>query len=556
LRRDVFRLKTTNCVCGGSCPRCQAKSRLRIGLPDDAYEREADQVADRVMQTTPGDVGSGSAPTIQRKSISCREGTAEGERDLPDKRRLAAPMQQRDETSPSPEVDSVLRSPGRSLDARTRDFFEPRIGFDLASVRIHSSDAAATATTALDARAFTLGRDIAFAPGEFRPDTPSGQWLIAHELAHVAQQGYTGASLIQRQPTAGTSDWQKQLDDILPRRRGLLVDIDRVVQLMERFSTNELGELVGLIRADPDVIKFTRDEAGVPAMFALYDTRVLALSEGRVSYRLDLPAARFLLSTFPTRRSKRRESDEARAEVYSEDVVHDAYIRYHHNAWLPKDKEAFPSDVPPTIRRNCIAIIHDMLPKLFSSEAKVKQIRKRLAALRAKGETFTMVHTGDTLAGAGVASARTEIRFKDGAGAATNGNTEPKTLSESAWNKVMSAVGSVYGWHIFGMALMDGYHSVTLFVDNQPGTRTLYWADQWAIEAGDDFKQVAGAISGFRKYEQKGFDDFIEIMTNAWWNDVHSPGSKCGKSNPKKWDSACRYNATLMLWHLRRSAEP
>jgi hypothetical protein len=120
----------------------------------------------------------------------------------------------------------------------------------------------------------------------------------------------------------------------------------------------------------------------------------------------------------------------------------------------------------------------------------------------------------------------------------------------------MSAVGSDSGWHIFGMALMDGYHSVTLFVDNQDGAKTLYWADQWEIEVGDDFKQVPGAISGFRQYEKAGFDGFIETMTNRWWNKVHSPDSKCGKSNPRNWDSACRYDATLMLWHLRKSKEP
>lgn len=445
-------------------------------------------------------------------------------------------------------VDAVLRSRGQPLASNTRTFFEPRFGLDLGSVRVHSDNAAATATSALNARAFTVGRDIAFAPNEFRPDTPSGQRLLAHELTHVAQQTHAGTSLVQRQAVTATPEWQKQLDEILPRKVGILVDIDRMVQLTQRYTIDQLRELVALIHADHEAKKFTRDEAGVPGIFGLDETRV--------GTRLDVPAARLLLSRFPARRASPRKSDEKKATVFSEDVVRDAYVRFHYNALLPEDESEFAPGLPSVIRRNCIAIVHDMLPKLFSSASAVKQIRKRLATLRKESATYTMVHTGDTLARAGVSQRRTEIRFMDAAGKATNGNTEPKTLSVSAWETVMSAVGSDYGWHIFGMALMDGYHSVTLFVDNQSDGKELYWADQWEIEAGDDFKEQAGAISGFRRYEKAGFDGFIEEKTNTWWNNVHRAESKCGKAHPKNWDSACRYNATLMLWHLRRSAEP
>ena len=65
-------------------------------------------------------------------------------------------------------------------------------GIDLDSIRIHHSDAADAggdlACRALGARAFTVGTDIYFAAGEFRPDTRAGLWLLAHEVAHVVQQ--------------------------------------------------------------------------------------------------------------------------------------------------------------------------------------------------------------------------------------------------------------------------------------------------------------------------------------------------------------------------------
>jgi hypothetical protein len=98
-----------------------------------------------------------------------------------------------------------LRSAGRSLDdpgppagapdpadaglpAEIRDRFERSLGTDLGDVRVHTGDRAATTADALDARAFTLGRDIYWGPGEPSPFGPAGAGLLAHEVAHAAQQ--------------------------------------------------------------------------------------------------------------------------------------------------------------------------------------------------------------------------------------------------------------------------------------------------------------------------------------------------------------------------------
>src|SRR5581483_11112656 len=40
----------------------------------------------------------------------------------------------------------------------------------------------------VNALAYTVGKDIVFASGEFRPDTRAGKQLLAHELVHVLQQ--------------------------------------------------------------------------------------------------------------------------------------------------------------------------------------------------------------------------------------------------------------------------------------------------------------------------------------------------------------------------------
>lgn len=62
-----------------------------------------------------------------------------------------------------------------------------------ASVRLHPS--APEITGPLRARAVTIGQDIYFHPGEYRPNTPQGENLIAHELAHTRQTRRSSVAL-------------------------------------------------------------------------------------------------------------------------------------------------------------------------------------------------------------------------------------------------------------------------------------------------------------------------------------------------------------------------
>jgi outer membrane protein OmpA-like peptidoglycan-associated protein len=87
-----------------------------------------------------------------------------------------------------PIVHQALRSPGRPLDVATRAFMEPRLGRDLSHVLVHTGAEAARSAAAVNASAYTVGRDIVFAEGRYAPTTGSGARLIAHELAHTIQQ--------------------------------------------------------------------------------------------------------------------------------------------------------------------------------------------------------------------------------------------------------------------------------------------------------------------------------------------------------------------------------
>ena len=72
-----------------------------------------------------------------------------------------------------------------------------RFGRDFSQVRVHTDGQAAASATAVGARAYTVGRDIVFGRGEYAPESPSGRWVLAHELTHVLQQGaaYSGGDI-------------------------------------------------------------------------------------------------------------------------------------------------------------------------------------------------------------------------------------------------------------------------------------------------------------------------------------------------------------------------
>lgn len=130
-----------------------------------------------------------------------------------------SPVVQRQVTPQTPQspdslwsVQSVLASPGRPLDASTREFFADRFGHDFGEVQIHDDATAAASARGVHALAYTVGKDVVFGAGQYSPRTEAGRHLLAHELTHVIQQRGTTQAL-QRYPededslTEGSSSW-------------------------------------------------------------------------------------------------------------------------------------------------------------------------------------------------------------------------------------------------------------------------------------------------------------------------------------------------------------
>ena len=203
------------------------QAKLKIGQPGDKYEQEANRVADAVMRVPGPGVQRQVEPeeeeeeTLQSKPLTSqitpmvqvqRQEEPEEEEEMLQAKPLAdqitplvqkqvEPEEEEEElqakttSSRIPEVNPNLESNiqslkggGQPLLENDRAFFEPRFGRDFSQVRMHTDTRAAESAQAVNARAFTVGKNVVFGAGHYAPGTSEGRRLMAHELIHVIQQ--------------------------------------------------------------------------------------------------------------------------------------------------------------------------------------------------------------------------------------------------------------------------------------------------------------------------------------------------------------------------------
>jgi hypothetical protein len=78
---------------------------------------------------------------------------------------------------------------------------QPRFGYDLSNVRVHTDEKAAESARTVNALAYTVGNQIAFGASQYAPESLEGRKLIAHEITHTIQQM---GQPIQRDPLSVT----------------------------------------------------------------------------------------------------------------------------------------------------------------------------------------------------------------------------------------------------------------------------------------------------------------------------------------------------------------
>lgn len=192
--------------------------KLEVGRPDGEAEHEAERVADRVMRASVADAG----PRV-RGTVRDREETIDGV----DIRREVSPGDDAGRVDGGTErVIETARRGGRPLPGSTRSFFESRFGRSFEDVRVNTGPRADRAARSVNAEAFTVGSDVVFRSGAYRPGTAAGRRLLAHELTHVVQQDGGGSRLQRRKsPTEYGMGGRYENHLKLPRQLVCLIDL-------------------------------------------------------------------------------------------------------------------------------------------------------------------------------------------------------------------------------------------------------------------------------------------------------------------------------------------
>jgi hypothetical protein len=160
------------------------QAKLKLGHAGDSYEQEADRVADQVMRM-PDSATQENIPVRQPAGLRIQQMCSQCEQEMHRKQNGG----KADEAGAQLESRiAFLRNGGEPISPRLRDFFEPRFGYDFQQVRLHTDPAANDTAHEAEALAFTVGRDIVFAAGQYEPASEAGRKLLAHELTHVVQQ--------------------------------------------------------------------------------------------------------------------------------------------------------------------------------------------------------------------------------------------------------------------------------------------------------------------------------------------------------------------------------
>lgn len=210
------------------------QKKLSVGKSDDAYEKEADNIADKVVEKTnqPSFLNERSTffppasnPVVQKSSeeeVQKQEETEEiqekpisesitpvvqlaSEDDDTLQKMPFEDVQQKTEGNNAGHASSNLernlngsRGGGAPLASESKDQMESGFGTDFSNVRIHNDSNSVQMNKELGSQAFASGNDIYFNQGKYNPSSKDGQHLLAHELTHTVQQGASPRNTVQK----------------------------------------------------------------------------------------------------------------------------------------------------------------------------------------------------------------------------------------------------------------------------------------------------------------------------------------------------------------------
>jgi hypothetical protein len=484
--------------------------KLTVSEPDDHHEQEADRVADQVMRM----------PEPKRK---CTRTTRQTEQLKQNQDRLqtkkAAPSKSV-QAGESPVVQKSITAHAATLDTETRNFMEPRFGYDFSDVRIHSDGQAVEAARSLNARAFTVGNDIVFGEGQYRPRTDSGRKLLAHELTHVYQQRRPVSR--DRNPAEAVASEENDAVGVFDRRKAMPVLTHRPPAIQKEEATES--------------------RPTVPPGLIDHDLDLTALRDAQLHNRFDQISQ--LLAAGRLRTSQRRELEREGRRVGDE--LSERALRLgltFHIDDVEQMKQTFlraVRDARAGRPHECINLVREALGVLMRRGSAIPQQPRN-----------EMQGTMEYLNRQGSVSAYRQILFVDARGTRiTRGiGLRPERPEQSVWTTMMDMArgsgGTRFGYSVFGLSLLDNFHSVVLTIDNRPhrlGHPIVRWSDQ-TTRHGRGWEEMQEAASGHqasvRPGSPRGLDEYVRYFTQTNWD-----------SQP----ASARHWSIVRLWLLRQAA--
>lgn len=464
------------------------QTKLTVTTPGDAYEQEADRVAEQVMRMPgaaispepPASAGGlqracdcgGSCENCKNKTQAEQHGLVQMKQDGP-----AAP----EGTEAPPIVHEILSSDGQPLDHETRAFMEPRFGQDFSHVRVHTGSRAAESASAVQAKAYTVGQDVVFGAGEYAPGTETGKKLLGHELAHTVQQGHSRKPGLQRQPRPPAPDKPPKDKPVVPANLLTSPDLSKMsrADLIKRYDElNKWYAVKGLSQDENKKLKAgIGDVGGELARRAREGGRTFAVED-----------VQKMKKYFTDTVKKRQEVTDKEGEDAAEKKF------------------------------QCINVLRKGMTELFGDD---------------KGLTMTTHNTMEETMGQlqkeGRAGSEHVIKFvsKTNRPIGAGSGARPERPETSIWDYLMSEVKGDIGESVFGLSLMDGWHSVTLTVDNRnpknPVVRftdhTLHHDDGWEAMQRDDTRKISETDGyPFVKGSRRSLDEYITYFVQVNWD--------------------------------------
>ena len=215
--------------------------RLRVQRPDDRYEQEARTAADAASTT----------PPVKPMSATANDRGGAASVNLPG-------------------------GGGQALPGDLQQTFGSQFQHDFSGVRVYNNAQSSQTARRLGARAFTHGQAIHFAQGQYQPDYPQGQNLLAHELAHTIQQGDT-TGVIQRQEDTRVADPMTQArDEDSPDATSISSTADAIVTAIRNEGTASRARITRRLAMLPPterdlVLRQTRAQLSPPEQTILED---------------------------------------------------------------------------------------------------------------------------------------------------------------------------------------------------------------------------------------------------------------------------------------------